>query len=239
MREHSGAVAKLDKAPVSKTGDSRFEPWLPRSVSPQLGHPASVQLGDVAGMLQQRFAHPAAAIVAVVLAAFVLAALSTEPAAAGQRCPKAKASTGDASASQLGDAVACLIGKERRKAGVKRLDRVGSLTRVAEKHSNVMVEEDCLGHRCDGEKPLEERILNSGYPIPGGRYGFGEVTGCSLTPQAMVDAWMRSRVHRKRLLGRPYRDVGIGVAKGKPDVPGCDDGRSRGVYTVIFGWRRN
>ena len=25
-----GAVAKVDKAPVSKTGDSRFESWLPR-----------------------------------------------------------------------------------------------------------------------------------------------------------------------------------------------------------------
>jgi hypothetical protein len=25
-----GALAKLDKAPVSKTGDSRFEPWVPR-----------------------------------------------------------------------------------------------------------------------------------------------------------------------------------------------------------------
>jgi hypothetical protein len=27
-------VAKLDKAPVSKTGDSRFESWLPRSLIP-------------------------------------------------------------------------------------------------------------------------------------------------------------------------------------------------------------
>ena len=26
-----GALAKLDKAPVSKTGDSRFESWVPRS----------------------------------------------------------------------------------------------------------------------------------------------------------------------------------------------------------------
>ena len=55
--------------------------------------------------------------------------------------------------------------------------------------------------------------------------------------QAMVDAWMESRVHRKRLLGKKYRDVGIGAAKGKPDVSGCNDGCSRGVYTVIFGWR--
>ena len=29
--DDQGAVAKLDKAPVSKTGDSRFESWLPRS----------------------------------------------------------------------------------------------------------------------------------------------------------------------------------------------------------------
>jgi hypothetical protein len=27
-----GAVAQLAKAPVSKTGDSRFESWLPRSI---------------------------------------------------------------------------------------------------------------------------------------------------------------------------------------------------------------
>ena len=31
LRSRHGAVAKLDKAPVSKTGDSRFESWLPRS----------------------------------------------------------------------------------------------------------------------------------------------------------------------------------------------------------------
>lgn len=179
-----------------------------------------------------------AALIVAALAAFALNGGSVEPAAAGQGCPKANASPGEASSDQLGEAVVCLIGKERRKAGVKQLETVGSLTRVAEKHTDVMIEEDCLDHRCDGEKPLQDRIVNSGYPIPGGRYGFGEVTGCSLTPQAMVDAWVDSRVHRKRLLGKPYRDVGIGAAKGKPDRSGCNDGRSRGVYTVIFGWRK-
>ena len=33
-----GAVAQLAKAPVSKTGDSRFESWLPRSMSARLKH---------------------------------------------------------------------------------------------------------------------------------------------------------------------------------------------------------
>ena len=51
-----------------------------------------------------------------------------------------------------------------------------------------------------------------------------------------MSGW-NERPHRKRLLGKKYRD-GIGAAKGKPDVRGCNDGATRGVYTVIFGWRK-
>jgi hypothetical protein len=40
----SGAVAQLAKAPVSKTGDSRFESWLPRYVNP---FPNRSQLGSL------------------------------------------------------------------------------------------------------------------------------------------------------------------------------------------------
>jgi uncharacterized protein YkwD len=191
----------------------------------------------MAGMLDNRFAASLVALVAMALLAMALLGPSADPAAAA-KCPKAEALPGNASKEQLAEAIQCLIGKERRKADLKKLDAVGSLTRVAEKHTKVMIEKDCLDHRCDGEKSLEDRIVNSGYPIPGGRYGFGEVTGCSRTPQAMVNAWMDSRVHRKRILGKDYRDVGIGAGKGKPDVRHCNDGRPRGVYTVIFGWRR-
>src|SRR5262249_46519914 len=34
-----GALAKLDKAPVSKTGDSRFESWVPRYPARTTGPP--------------------------------------------------------------------------------------------------------------------------------------------------------------------------------------------------------
>jgi uncharacterized protein YkwD len=192
----------------------------------------------MAGTLQTRRLAPLALLAAALVCVFALAPEPAEPAAAAKKCPKAHAATSDANSKQLGKAVLCLIGKERRSADKKQLDSVASLTRVARKHTDVMIETDCLDHRCKGEKPLQERIVNSGYPIAGGRYGFGEVTGCSLTPKAMVEAWMESGVHRKRLLGKKYRDVGIGAGKGKPDVPGCDDGPRRGVYTVIFGWRK-
>jgi len=162
---------------------------------------------------------------------------SESPAAAKANCPKANATPGEASTDQLGDAVLCLIAKERRKADLKAVEPNGALTRVAEKHTRVMIDEDCLEHRCEGEKSLNDRIVNSGYPRPGKRYSFGEITGCSVTPQGMVDVWMDSRVHRKRILGKAYRDVGIGAGKGQLNVSGCDDGRRRGVYTVIFGSR--
>ncbi len=178
----------------------------------------------------------ALAPLALLCALALLAAPGGKAAAA--KCAKSNASPNDASAEQLGEAVLCLIGKERRQADVKQVDEVGSLTRVAEKHTEVMVKKDCLDHRCPGEKSLNDRIVNSGYPIPGGRYGFGEVTGCALTPQAMVDAWMEKRFHRKVILGKAYRDVGFGVKKARLDLARCDDGR-RGVYTVIFGWRKS
>jgi len=192
----------------------------------------------VAGTPHTRRLAPLALLAAALLCALALLGGACETAQAA-KCPKADAAPSDATSEQLGEAVLCLIGKERRKADVKKVESVWSLSKVAEKHTDVMIEKDCLDHRCKGEKSLQDRIVNSGYPIPGGRYGFGEVTGCSLTPQAMVDAWMESRVHRKRLLGKAYREVGIGAAKGEPDVPGCNDGSRRGIYTVIFGWRKS
>lgn len=180
----------------------------------------------------------AASVAGMLLALALLAGFPSDaPGLVKANCPKANASPGEASTDQLGEAVLCLIAKERRKADLKAVEPNGALTRVAEKHTRVMIGEDCLEHRCKGEKSLNHRIVNSGYPRPGERYSFSEITGCSLTPEAMVDTWMASRVHRKRILGKAYRDVGIGAGKGRPDVSGCDGGSRRGVYTVIFGSR--
>ena len=147
----------------------------------------------MAGTLDGRALALFAAIAVAFACVLALLGTSADRAPAAEKCPKADATPGEASSDQLGEAVLCLIGKERRKADLKKVESVGSLTRVAEKHTDVMIKKDCLDHRCKGEKSLNDRIVNSGYPIPGGRYGFGEVTGCSLTPQAMVDAWMENQ----------------------------------------------
>lgn len=189
-------------------------------------------------MIDTRIAAVLAVLAAVMACALALTGGAPDPAfAGGNKCPKENATPRGTTSAKLGAAVECLIAKQRRGANLEQLDSVGSLSRVADTHTDVMIKKDCLDHRCDGEESLEKRIIRSGYPIPGGRYGFGEITGCSLTPKAMVTAWMDRKVHRNRILGRAYRDVGVGAAKGKPNVAGCDDGL-RGVYTVIFAWRK-
>ena len=180
---------------------------------------------------------PLALLAIALCCAIALLAGSGERAVAGQGCPKADAKPGQATSQQLGDSILCLIGKERRKADVKRVDPVNSLTRVAEKHTKVMIRKDCLDHRCPGEKSLKERIEDSGDPKPGGRYGWGEVTGCSRTPQAMIDKWMDKRFHSNVISGKKYRHVGVGAGKARLDLRRCRDAR-RGIYTVIFGWRK-
>lgn len=189
-------------------------------------------------MLNSRTTLALAAIGAAAMLVFALAGGAPDPASAARGgCANADAPPRGTSTTKLEKAVKCLIAEERAQAGLKRLGQVGSIDEVAEKHTKVMIAEDCLAHQCGDEQKLKKRIVKSGYPIPGGRYGFAEVTGCSLTPQDMVDAWMRSSVHRDRILGPKYRDIGIGAGKGRPDVPGCT-GALRGVYTVIFAWRK-
>ena len=57
--------------------------------------------------------------------------------------------------------------------------------------------------------------------------------GAAVTPASRVRAWMRSRPHRVVLLDPDYRDVGIGIAAGRPDRGG--DGVT---YGADFGRRR-
>lgn len=174
------------------------------------------------------------ACAAVVLG---LLAIPQSPAQAGG-CANANAMPGEASAKQLGRSVLCLVNRERKKADKKPVKADRDLTDVARRHTDVMIKKDCLNHQCKGEKKLKKRIEDSGYLSPGDRYGYGEILGCSLTPQAMFNAWMKRDFERKIIRGGKFRQVGVGARKGKVGVAGCDDGGRRGVYALLFAWKR-
>ena len=185
-----------------------------------------------------------AACAAGALACLLLALPGASPAGAaagGASCAHANDTAADATLRQLRKALGCLINAERRERDRRVLRPEEHLQQLAKRHTRVMLEEDCFRHECPGERSLRKRIEGSGYVQPGSLYGYGENLGCALTPAGMVDAWMTSanRYHRRNILDRKFRHMGIGAGRGAP-APAGDKCEAHGTvtYTVIFGWRK-
>ena len=166
------------------------------------------------------------------LAALSLALLGMAPApragALGTDCgPHVDDTTSEATRRQLRRAIGCLINAERTERDRRRVRPNDDLKRIARRHTRAMLAEDCFRHQCPGERPLRTRIERSGYLEDGDRYGYGENLGCAVTPAEMMSVWMdpdsSSPFHKRNILDRRFRHVGIGVGKGVPRGSGCDD----------------
>jgi uncharacterized protein YkwD len=98
-----------------------------------------------------------------------------------------------------------------------------------------MVKTDCLSHVCPHEADLEHRIRESGYLEGAKKWRYAEDTGCGLTAEAMVKNWLASTYHRLNILGKKYRDLGIGVSDGNVKRR-CKPGY--GTFTLLFAFRK-
>ncbi len=151
-------------------------------------------------------------------------------------CANATATPGEVGSGKLRRAITCLIAEERAAAGRRALRTNLSLKRAAQRHTNVMLDQDCFKHQCRGEAPAAKRVERSGYLRPGDRYGFGQNLGYAPTPKSMVDSWMKSSFHRRNILKRRFRHIGVGAGRGVPVKRKAD--RKFVTYTVLFAWRR-
>jgi uncharacterized protein YkwD len=107
-----------------------------------------------------------------------------------------------------------LINKQRAKHHLKPLRSNGGLITVARRHSRDMVHRNYFSHRSKGGSDPSDRIAAAG-----GRGAIGEDlawgTGSYATPSAIVKLWMNSPPHRRVLLAKDLRYVGIGRATGR------------------------
>jgi uncharacterized protein YkwD len=130
-----------------------------------------------------------------------------------------------------------LINHARGKRGLASLHLNGALDRAALAHSRVMLSHGSFSHLSVNGGGYCGRLLRAGYRRTGCRsWAVAEVIGRGAgargTPRAIFGSWMRSSVHRSILLGRRWRDVGVGAAAG------CFCGVSGSVlFTVDFGRR--
>jgi uncharacterized protein YkwD len=124
-------------------------------------------------------------------------------------------------------AVVCEVNRERRTRGVPALDERPRLARAASRYAATMVAQGFFSHSGPDGATVGDRIRAAGYVHPRDGWIAGEALawgwGDQATPAATVRAWMASPSHRRLLLRRDYRHIGVGVAPGapRPHPPGA------------------
>ena len=180
--------------------------------------------------------HATVVVAAAILAAAVLAFCLAQP----QRAEAADtvAVTGctgtavvlDANEKQMLD----LHNKTRANRGLPKLCVHPALQRAAEKHSQDMMDRNYFSHNTKGTgATFAQRIKREGYnyQMAGENIAWG--SGAYGTPDSIFKYWMNSSGHRKNILTRGYREVGIGASD-----PGTFKGyRNAVVWTADFGAR--
>jgi uncharacterized protein YkwD len=125
-----------------------------------------------------------------------------------------------ASDRQAGEsAMLRLINQARSSRGLHPLGSYDALRKAALSHSADMLRRDYFAHSSLGGAGVSARARQAGYGVSGwSRWTVGEViawgSGTSGSPKAVFNAWMHSSSHRSIILGRRWRDVGVGCARG-------------------------
>jgi uncharacterized protein YkwD len=180
---------------------------------------------------------PALLLAVAALAAAAWLALASSPSltAAGAACAHRNAGPGEASLGELRRSLTCLINRERHDRDRQRLDRNRKLQRAAQRHTKVMLEQDCFEHRCAGEPGFSRRVRKTGYLREAKEWAIAENLGYESTPREMLLRFIHKRFTRRNMLNPKFRDIGVGVDWGTPD-PDRNDSKFA-TYTVVFGWR--
>ncbi|MDX1616905.1 MAG: CAP domain-containing protein [Candidatus Promineifilaceae bacterium] len=122
--------------------------------------------------------------------------------------------------------VATLINQQRQAHGLPALHVVESLTQAARRHSRDMADHDFTSHTGSDGSNGGQRMLEAGYQWA----AWGEIIawGFGGNPEAVVDWWMNSAIHRSLILSDTYQDFGVGYAYQTEST-------YRHYWTVNFG----
>jgi uncharacterized protein YkwD len=173
---------------------------------------------------------------AALLALLTLLATRPPVSSAASGCPFAGAKAHTITLKQVRRSITCLINHKRQARGRRTLDANAKLQGAAQGHTKVMLQQDCLQHKCPGEHGFNQRMRDSGYLKGAKAWGYAENLGYENTPHQMLRRFLHKRFDRQNMLNRKFRDVGVGVGWGAP-VAGLDDSKFA-TYTVDFAWRR-
>ena len=120
---------------------------------------------------------------------------------------------------QVNKSVLCLINGERRNRRIEKLKRNSRLDRSAGAHADDMVAKKYFSHQTQSGARLADRVRKTGY-LTSDSWLLGENlawgTGFLQTPSVVVAGWMNSPSHRRNILDRKFKDVGLAATYGLP-----------------------
>jgi uncharacterized protein YkwD len=182
----------------------------------------------------------ASRLFAPALLACLAVALPAASASAAAPCANANLQPTASNGASVRSATLCLINAERTSRGLVALRADNQLRRVAQRYTGQMVTHRFFAHVGFDGSTLHSRIKGSSSYIKRdvATWKLGENlywgSGNLATPAQSVDAWMNSAGHRRNMLNKNFRDIGVGIAIGAPqDVAGS----SAATYATEFGTR--
>jgi uncharacterized protein YkwD len=159
--------------------------------------------------------------------ALALCGSPTPAAAQGTGCGFTRLAASAAPETNVRSALRCLVNTTRAQHGLRPLRPNARLNAAADRHSADMVARGYFAHVTPEGKSVADRVRETGYLGGSQDWAVGEDIGWGTStlssPAAMFDAWMHSPPHRRVILDRSFRQIGIGVERGVP-VPGQGDG---------------
>jgi uncharacterized protein YkwD len=159
------------------------------------------------------------ATASLAAAAATLPAVPGEASARQAACPNRDVEF-QAAPPLVRDAVLCEIARVRAGHDARRLRADPQLDLAAARHATDMVERRYFSHTSPGGGDLADRAQRAGYAARGCSWRVGEILAWGVGPRSTaagtVRAWMRSEGHRRILVSRRYRELGLGMQAGTP-----------------------
>ena len=176
-----------------------------------------------------------AAAVAVLFGGGV--GIGSAPAAAVS-CPNAaEMPTPETPAAAADAVIVCLVNAERAKRGIPRLTVAKALTRAAAAHSADMVKRKYFSHVTPAGTTPRGRIQRAGYLLTR-TSAVNETLSIGVAeravPAQLVQALMDDGPHRRIVLSRAYRNMGVGLVLGYPSASAGDQATT---LTITYGRR--
>jgi uncharacterized protein YkwD len=173
--------------------------------------------------------------VAAAVASLALCATPSLAAAQGTGCSFARSAAAVQPEPNVRTALRCLVNATRERHGLRALRSSSRLNAAADRHSADMVARAYFAHVTPEGRSVTDRVRATGYLSGSADWALGEDIGwgteSASTPASIFTAFMNSPPHRRIILSRAFREIGVGV---NPGVPVAGEGPGA-TFVLDFG----